>query len=79
MYTASNRMEYLWSDLPGIVLLHQVDWDSALRNDAGIVNELGLYDLDRNIMPVGEAYKKLIHQWKDIISEESFGLIFQNW
>ena len=60
-------------------LTHQVDWDSALRDDAGRVNELGLYDLDRNIMPVGEAYKKLISQWQDIITEESYGLIFQNW
>ncbi len=60
-------------------LTHQVDWDSALRNDAGNVNKLGLYDLDRKIMPVGKAYKNLIHQWKDIISEESYGLIFQNW
>lgn len=60
-------------------LTHQVDWDSALRNDAGNVNKLGLYDLERKIMPVGKAYKKLIHQWKDIISEESYGLIFQNW
>lgn len=59
-------------------LLHQVDWDSALRNDAGIVNELGLYDLNRNIMPVGEAYKKLITDWKDILNEESFGLVFHN-
>jgi beta-glucosidase/6-phospho-beta-glucosidase/beta-galactosidase len=60
-------------------LLHQVDWDSALRNDAGNVNELGLYDLDRKIMPVGEAYKQLIHNWKDIITEESYGLVFHNW
>jgi beta-glucosidase/6-phospho-beta-glucosidase/beta-galactosidase len=60
-------------------LLHQVDWDSALRDDAGNVNELGLYDLNRNIMPVGEAYKNLIMQWKDIITEESYGLIFHNW
>lgn len=60
-------------------LLHQVDWDSALRNDAGIVNELGLYDLNRKIMPVGEAYKKLIQNWKDILNEESFGLVFDNW
>lgn len=59
-------------------LLHQVDWDSALRNNAGNVNELGLFDLDRKIMPVGEAYKKLISDWKNILSEESFGLIFQN-
>ncbi len=60
-------------------LLHQVDWDSALRNDAGNINELGLYDLDRKIMPVGEAYRDLIKQWKDIITEESYGLIFHNW
>jgi beta-glucosidase/6-phospho-beta-glucosidase/beta-galactosidase len=60
-------------------LTHQVDWDSALRNDDGNVNELGLYDLDRKIMPVGEAYKSLIRQWEGIITEESYGLIFQNW
>jgi beta-glucosidase/6-phospho-beta-glucosidase/beta-galactosidase len=59
-------------------LLHQVDWDSALRNDAGNINELGLYDLDRNIMPVGEAYKKLIKEWKDILLEESYGLLFNH-
>jgi beta-glucosidase/6-phospho-beta-glucosidase/beta-galactosidase len=59
-------------------LLHQVDWDSALRNDAGNVNELGLFDLDRKIMPVGEAYKKLIENWKDVLNEESFGLVYHN-
>jgi beta-glucosidase/6-phospho-beta-glucosidase/beta-galactosidase len=60
-------------------LQHQVDWDSALRNDDGNINELGLVDLDRNIMPVGEAYKTLIQNWKDILNEESFGLTFDNW
>jgi beta-glucosidase/6-phospho-beta-glucosidase/beta-galactosidase len=60
-------------------LLHQVDWDSALRNDAGIINELGLFDLDRKIMPVGTAYQTLIQNWKDILNEESFGLVFDNW
>jgi beta-glucosidase/6-phospho-beta-glucosidase/beta-galactosidase len=60
-------------------LLHQVDWDSALRNDAGNINELGLFDLNRQIMPVGEAYKQLIKNWQDILNEESFGLVFQNW
>jgi beta-glucosidase/6-phospho-beta-glucosidase/beta-galactosidase len=59
-------------------LLHQVDWDSALRNDAGNINELGLYDLDRKIMPVGEAYKHLINQWKDILLEESYGLLYHH-
>jgi beta-glucosidase/6-phospho-beta-glucosidase/beta-galactosidase len=55
-------------------LLHQVDWDSALCEDAGRVIELGLYDLNRNIMPVGKAYKRLIQQWQTVIKEESYGL-----
>ncbi len=59
-------------------LLHQVDWDSALRDDAGNINELGLYDLNRNIMPVGIAYKHLIEEWKDILLEESYGLLFHH-
>jgi hypothetical protein len=41
-------------------LLHQVDWDSALRDDAGHINQLGLFDLDRNMMPVGKAYSCVI-------------------
>ena len=57
-------------------LLHQIDWDSALRNDDGHINELGLYDLNRNIMPVGKAYKKLIGQWKNVLEAESYGLNF---
>jgi beta-glucosidase/6-phospho-beta-glucosidase/beta-galactosidase len=57
-------------------LLHQVDWDTALRENNGRVNELGLFDLNREIMPVGRAYKKVIEQWKDVIAEESFGLNF---
>ncbi len=50
--------------------------DSSLRNDAGLINTVGLFDLDRNIMPVGKAYKKLIHQWKDVLVAESDGLNF---
>ncbi len=44
-------------------LIDQVDWDTALREDNGNVNALGLYDIDRNIRPVGEAYQNLIKQW----------------
>jgi len=65
---------FTWYSLP-----HQVDWDSALRNDDGRVNELGLYDLDRKIMPVGDAYRTLIQDWKEILNEESYGLVFDNW
>ncbi|MEJ7658496.1 MAG: glycoside hydrolase family 1 protein [Hymenobacter sp.] len=43
-------------------LTDQVDWDSALRENNGTVNPLGLYDLDRNIRPVGEAYKQIIQR-----------------
>ena len=59
-------------------LTDQVDWDSALRNDAGNVNSLGLYDLDRKIRPVGEAYKHLIEQWKDALEHESYVLTFKS-
>jgi beta-glucosidase/6-phospho-beta-glucosidase/beta-galactosidase len=52
-------------------LTDQVDWDTALREDNGRVNPLGLVDLDRNIRPVGEAYKKLIRSWRQILPTES--------
>lgn len=55
-------------------LTDQVDWDSALRNDAGVVNPLGLFDLDRKIRPVGEAYKTIIKKWKNILPTGSFSL-----
>jgi len=55
-------------------LIDQVDWDSALREDAGRVNELGLYDINRKIRPVGAAYSKLISDWKDILADESYGI-----
>ena len=48
-------------------LTDQVDWDSALREDAGRVNPLGLYDLDRRIRPVGEAYRRLVQQWHGLL------------
>jgi beta-glucosidase/6-phospho-beta-glucosidase/beta-galactosidase len=52
-------------------LTDQVDWDTALREDNGRVIRCGLYDLDRRIRPVGEAYRKLIAQWREIIPSES--------
>jgi beta-glucosidase/6-phospho-beta-glucosidase/beta-galactosidase len=57
-------------------LTDQVDWDTALRENAGRVNPLGLYDLDRKIRPVGEDYKRLIEQWREILPTESFSLSF---
>ncbi len=55
-------------------LLDQVDWDTALREDNGNVNPLGLFDLDRKIQPVGTAYKRLVEQWHEILPTESLCL-----
>lgn len=56
-------------------LIDQVDWDTALREDNDRINPLGLYDLDRNVRPVGEAYKQLVEQWRDILPAESLCLM----
>lgn len=56
-------------------LTDQVDWDTALREDNGNVNPLGLYDLDRNIRPVGRAYKQLIADWRDVLPTQSVCLV----
>ncbi len=55
-------------------LLDQVDWDTALRQNNGTVNPLGLYDLDRRIRPVGTAYKKLITDWRSTLDQELYNL-----
>ncbi|MFC4456223.1 family 1 glycosylhydrolase [Deinococcus sonorensis] len=52
-------------------LTDQVDWDCALRENNGRVNPLGLYDLNRNIRPVGAAYKQLIAEWRDVLPMQS--------
>ncbi|MBV9240727.1 MAG: glycoside hydrolase family 1 protein, partial [Acidobacteria bacterium] len=52
-------------------LTDQMDWGSALRENAGKVDPVGLYDLDRKIRPVGEAYKKLIQDWADVLPTQS--------
>ena len=52
-------------------LTDQIDWDNALREEKGTVNPVGLYDLDRKIRPVGEAYKRLIEEWADVLPTQS--------
>ena len=52
-------------------LTDQVDWDSALREDNGHVNALGLFDLDRKIRPVGQAYRQLIADWREVLPTQS--------
>jgi len=44
-------------------LTDQIDWDVELREQRGTVNPRGLFDLQRRIRPVGEAYRELIATW----------------
>jgi beta-glucosidase/6-phospho-beta-glucosidase/beta-galactosidase len=41
-------------------LTDQVDWDQAMSKPLGTVNPVGLFDLNRDVRPVGLAYKYLI-------------------
>jgi hypothetical protein len=52
-------------------LTDQVDWDTALREENNNVNALGLFDLNRNIRRVGEAYKQLIKDWREVLPTQS--------
>ena len=52
-------------------LQDQVDWDTGLRENNGRVNSLGLCDLDRNIRPVGHAFKALMDAWRQRVAEEN--------
>ncbi len=52
-------------------LTDQVDWDTALREENGHVNPLGLYDLNRNIRPVGQAYQELVRNWRKVLPTQS--------
>jgi beta-glucosidase/6-phospho-beta-glucosidase/beta-galactosidase len=56
-------------------LTDQMDWDTALRENNGHVNPLGLYDLDRKIRRVGKAYKDLIREWREVLPTQSVCLI----
>jgi hypothetical protein len=52
-----------------------VDWDTALREQNGNVNPLGLFDLDRKIRNVGKAYKQLIADWRNVLPASSVCLV----
>ena len=52
-------------------LTDQIDWSTALREEAGLVNPRGLYDLDRRPRAVGKAYRRLIEQWRPVLKRQS--------
>ena len=55
-------------------LTDQMDWDTALREPNGRVHPVGLYDLNRQIRPVGKCYKQIIREWKDVLPVQSLCL-----
>lgn len=55
-------------------LIDQVDWDTALREDRGKINPLGLYNMDRQIRPAGKLYKHIIETWSPVLEKEPFGI-----
>ena len=89
--TGQEAVQWLWKEWANVLRLRnvgiptvgftwyslcdQVDWDTALREQNGNVNPLGLYDLDRNIRNVGKAYKKLIKDWREVLPASSVCLV----
>lgn len=75
----ANAVGWLWKQWQNIIRLRedgvpvlgftwyslcdQVDWDTALREPNLHVNPLGLFDLNREIRPVGKAYRSLIERF----------------
>lgn len=55
-------------------LVDQVDWDTALREKNCRVNPLGLFDLKRQIRPVGQAYRQLIRDWRAVLPSQTVAL-----
>lgn len=53
----------------------QMDWDTALREPNLRVSPVGLFDLDRNIRPVGQAYKQLVQDWSAVLPAQSYSLV----
>jgi beta-glucosidase len=52
-------------------LTDQMDWDVALREKNNHVHPVGLYDLNREIRPVGRSYKQLIADWNLVLPTQS--------
>jgi beta-glucosidase/6-phospho-beta-glucosidase/beta-galactosidase len=54
-------------------LTDQMDWDTALREDARRVNPVGLFDLDRKAREVGRQFRRLVREWEPSLSAETAG------
>jgi beta-glucosidase len=89
--TGQEAVQWLWKEWANVLrirnvgiptvgftwysLTDQMDWDTALREVNHRVHPVGLFDLDRNIRPVGRAYKKLIADWRELLPASSHCLV----
>jgi beta-glucosidase len=89
--TGQEAVQWLWKEWANVLrirnvgiptvgftwysLTDQIDWDTALREVNNRVHKVGLYDLDRNIRPVGRAYRKLIDDWRELLPASSMCLV----
>lgn len=89
--TGQEAVQWLWKEWANVLrirnvgiptvgftwysLTDQMDWDTALREANNRVHPVGLFDLDRNIRPVGTAYKKLIADWRGVLPAFSHCLV----
>jgi hypothetical protein len=92
--TEEYAVQWLWKEWAAMVRLRedgvpivgftwysltdQMDWDTALREDAHRVNRLGLYDLDRRQRPVGRAYQKIVREWSTLLAHDTWP-IYGDW
>jgi hypothetical protein len=56
-------------------LTDQMDWDTALREDKRKPNPVGLYDLNRKVRRVGQNYRRLIMDWREMLPSGSSALM----
>jgi beta-glucosidase/6-phospho-beta-glucosidase/beta-galactosidase len=49
-------------------LIDQMDWDVSLKDEWGMVNPVGLFDLDRRPRPVAAAYRQIIRDFSEPLS-----------
>jgi hypothetical protein len=81
---AEDWLAEQWSDMRALMssgvpvhgftwysLTDQIDWQHALRLERNDLHPVGLFDLDRRIRPVGEAYHKLMMDWQYILPTSS--------
>jgi len=52
-------------------LTDMTDWDVALREKRGVVNPIGLFDLDRRERPVAAAFRRLVRDYGHIRAWDS--------